>query len=117
MHEMSIAWDLVAQLEDLAHANHLVRIDAVYIEAGVLRGIVPEALDMAFTETAHGTVAEGATLHLKVLAARARCKRCDLRFEPLIDDYRCPTCDVADVAMEVGDDITLASIEGQTNEE
>ncbi len=117
MHEMSIAWDLVAQLEEIASHNKLVHVDKVCVEAGVLRGIVPEALDMAFTETSRGTVVEGAILNLTVVPAKARCQHCDLRFTPTIDDYRCPSCAIADVELEVGDEITLTSVEGRTMED
>jgi len=114
MHELSIALALVTQLEELALKNNLSHIDDVFVEAGELRGIVPEALDLAFAETCHGTIVENAILHLKILRAQARCRKCQLLFVPTIDDYRCTFCKMADVSLEVGDQITLTAVEGRS---
>lgn len=110
MHEMSIAQDLMRQLEELAEENDIVRVDAVTVRAGVLAGIVPEALDMAFACLAEGTVAEGAELTLEIEPALAECRRCGHRFEPEIDAYLCERCGVADVTILQGRDIILSSL-------
>ncbi|MBN1553117.1 MAG: hydrogenase maturation nickel metallochaperone HypA [Phycisphaerae bacterium] len=118
MHEMSIAVELIRRLEELAVEHGLLRVEAFTVRAGVLRGIVPEALDMAFEEAARGTVAEGAKLTLEITPARARCRLCNEPFAPTVDSYLCPRCNQADVEIVEGNEILLLSLEGaSTNED
>lgn len=117
MHEMSIAVELIDRLEELAAEHELVRIEAFTVRAGVLRGIVPEALDMAFAEAAKGTVAEGAKLKLEITPAKARCRLCGEKFAPTVDSFLCPVCNQADVEILEGNEILLLSLDGESANE
>lgn len=117
MHEMSIAVELIGRLEELAREHNLVRINAFTVRAGVLRGIVPEALEMAFAEVAKDTVAEGAELTLDVAPARARCRLCGERFAPTVDSFLCPVCNQADVEIIEGNEILLLTLDGASANE
>lgn len=112
MHEMSIAIEILAQLERVAAENGLTRIESLSIQAGSLRGIVPEALDIAFASATEGTVAEGATIELTVVPTRARCRSCGREFEPTPESFLCPQCNLADVELLNGNEILLLSVEG-----
>jgi len=107
---MSIAVELIAQLESIAAENGVDKIQEFTIEAGVFRGIVPEALDLAFEEISKGTCAEGAKMTLKVISALAKCNQCGLQFKPEIDSYLCEECELADVELLEGNDITLTLV-------
>jgi hydrogenase nickel incorporation protein HypA/HybF len=107
---MAIAVELMEQLERLADEHAVVRFESVRVQAGVLRGIVPEALDMAFKAASEGTRAEGAALELEILPAAVRCRRCDLRFEPEPDSYLCERCGRADVELLGGNEILLRNV-------
>jgi hydrogenase nickel incorporation protein HypA/HybF len=117
MHEMSIAVELVRQLEALADEHGVASIDAVTVAAGVFRGVVPAALDMAFEAAAEGTRAEGAELTLETVSPVALCRACGHRFEPEQNDFRCTRCRQADVELVEGNDIILASVTCSTAEE
>jgi len=112
VHELSIALALLDQLEALAAERGILRFECVELAAGVRRGIVPEALELAFREAARGGVAADARLELTVVPARARCRGCGHAFAPAIDDYRCVRCGQADVEMTSGDDIVLSRVTG-----
>lgn len=116
MHEMSIAWELLSQLESIAAENAVERIESVSVAAGVLRGVVPEAMQMAFAEASKGTCAEDARLLLEIVPAEARCRLCEARFTPKPDSYLCERCGQADVELVAGDDIVLTSITCQQSE-
>lgn len=113
MHELSIALALLDELEALAAERGLARIERVEVEAGARRGIVPEALALAFAEAARGGVAAGAELALSVLPTWARCRHCGLEFAPAVDDYGCARCGQADVDILSGDEIVLRRVTGQ----
>lgn len=113
MHEMSIAVELMGQLEAVAAANGIARIEKVAVSAGVMRGIVPEAMELAFEVVSAGTCAAGAVLELEIVPARARCRRCGSSFGVKIDNFACPDCNHADVELVEGNDIILASVSGE----
>ena len=117
MHEMSIAVELIRQLTDLADKHELTRVNSVSVRAGVLRGVVPEALELAFAEAAADTIAEGATLTLQITPAKARCCVCGQRFRPTVDSFLCPKCNQADVEIIEGNEILLLSLDGASSHE
>jgi len=116
VHEMSIAVELVRQLEGVAVEHGVERIEALTVAVGVFRGVVPEALDMAFEAVAAGTCAEGARVTVEAVPAVAVCRQCGLRFEPEQHDFRCTRCHEADVDMVEGNDIILKSVTGTQKE-
>ena len=110
MHEMSIAVELLRQIETLAEENRVSRVEEIHVNAGFMRQVVPEALDMAFAALSKGTCAEGATLHLTVIPSLAQCRCCGHRFEPGAADFLCAQCGQADVDIVEGNEIVLASM-------
>ena len=117
MHEMSIAIALVEQLGTIAVENDATLIEEVHIRAGAMRGIVPEALDMAFEVAAEGTIAEGAKIVLTVVPPTAKCRVCGAQFEPEIDSFLCGQCGEADVEIVEGNDIVVTSVIAQQEDE
>ena len=116
MHEMSIVAELMGQLEAVAAENGLTRIDEVLVTAGAMRGIVPEALQLAFEVLSADTCAAGARIELTIVQPKARCRLCGRTFGVGIDSFLCPDCDHADVELIEGNDIILASVTGQRPE-
>ncbi len=118
MHEMSIATELLAatlaaideHTDELAGLPDGPRVEAVEVEIGLLRQVVPEALQMAWQAATEGTPLARAALTTTEAAPLARCRACDLPFTPAIDDYLCPRCSQADVDILAGDDILLMAI-------
>ena len=73
---------------------------------------------MAFTAMAQGTLVEGAALEIEEIAVEALCNDCGERFAPDIDhSFMCPGCHKADVKIVAGDDIVLASVVCEMEEE
>ena len=115
MHELSIAIQLVEQIVEVAEANKLPHVDDVELETGVLRQVIPEMMQEAFKEAARQTVAEGATLTIQDIPAKARCNQCDLEFEPEVHNFLCPQCQIADTKVLRGDQIILKSVSGKAD--
>ena len=111
MHELSLAVDLMRQIEAIARNNRVTAVHRVVLHVGVQKLVVPEAMQEAFRAVTEGTVADSAELQVIEKEAIATCNACKTTFKPRIDDYRCPTCAEADVTFVQGNDIVLASME------
>lgn len=110
MHEMSIAEALIEHVLAAAASAGADRVEQITVEAGELKLVVPEALQMAFSAVAEGTAAEGAEVHVVETPPQARCRACGNGFRPRKDNYLCPACGQADVAITAGDAIILKSV-------
>ena len=117
MHEMSVAVQLVSQVEMSAMMNNVARVTSVTVDIGMMQLIVPEALAVAFEFAAQGTCAEGAELVINEVPALAKCGSCDNEYVPEIANYMCPKCLKADAEIIQGKDMILKSMECETEEE
>lgn len=113
MHEATIALAIIEQATAAAAPHGATRITWIEVEIGVLKQVVPEALDLAFEACAEGTLAEGATLSQTVRPAVALCRPCGREFEPDLAalSFACPLCGQADVELTAGHEIVLKSLE------
>ncbi len=116
MHEMSIAVDMIGQIERIAAEHGVSRIERIELEVGILRLVVPEALQDAFAAVAAGTVAEGAELAMVETPARARCGACGVEYTVGVEDYLCPHCGQAAGQILAGNDIIIKSLVGDTDQ-
>lgn len=113
MHEMSVAVQLVVQIEDAVRDSELERVTKVMLDVGEMQLVVPEALVVAFESAAEGTVAEGAELIISEVPTEASCRSCGHEYVPDIANYTCPKCLKADAEIVAGKDIILKAIEGE----
>ncbi len=113
MHEMSIAEGLIEQVLAIAQKNGFSKVHGVILQTGELRQVIPEVMAEAFKAVSAGTIAEQACLQIEEVPAEVRCNVCGKIFYPKINDFLCPDCQRADVSIEKGDTIILASLEGE----
>jgi hydrogenase nickel incorporation protein HypA/HybF len=110
MHEFAVATELVeAALREAQHRNAR-RIERLECRVGAMRQIAPEMLVDAFALAAAGTMAEGAVLDVKTIAPIVICRSCGDRREQREWAYRCPACGSPDIRLEGGDELLLASV-------
>ncbi len=117
MHEMSLATELIGQVLRLMAEHNLAKVDEVEVEVGVLRQVMPEAMHLAWETVSEDTPAEGSKLKLDEIAVSAECRNCSFVFQPEIDNFVCPQCGQADIRIEIGNEVVLKSLSGETTEE
>ena len=110
MHELSIAIELVDQIVEIAGANKFPRVDEVELQTGVLRQVIPDIMQTAFREATDWTIASEAVLRITDIRAEARCNQCAMEFEPEVDNFLCPKCQIADVSILQGNEVILKSV-------
>ena len=116
MHEMAIAEALIKQVLDLARQNNAEKICEVEVSLGVMRQVVPEALDVAFAALAEGTIVQGALLNQVEKPITAQCRQCKIEYQPQPGEMQCPRCHQADYLIIDGDEIILKSLVCETEE-
>ena len=117
MHELSIATELIRCVLSVAEQHGADHVEEVVVEAGQMKAIVPEALEMAWQTVTEGTGAEGARMTLIEIPIQARCRQCGRQYQPGVSDYVCPACGEADADITAGNDLVLKSISWRAPEE
>jgi hydrogenase nickel incorporation protein HypA/HybF len=111
MHEYGLAEAILAVALEVADTHGGQAVEHLWVRFGRLRQVMPEALSLAFGAVAHGTLAEGATLHWEEVLPRVRCRSCDTIFAP--EDqwfWTCPECGTADGEVLAGEDVVVTRV-------
>ncbi|MFZ5812279.1 MAG: hydrogenase maturation nickel metallochaperone HypA [Thermodesulfobacteriota bacterium] len=95
MHELSIAQNLLAIIQEEMHKHGTPRLISVKVKHGRLSAIVPEALEMAFEALTIDSPLAGARLDTEEVPLVLSCRACGKQFSPESTDYvfaPCPQC-------------------------
>jgi hydrogenase nickel incorporation protein HypA/HybF len=111
MHEVGIIESTLTVAQARARAAGATRIDAIHLRVGSLTGVVPEALDHAFTALRQGTLAHGARLVVEYVTAVCWCAACQSEFEAPGLFSECPACGTASGDIRRGRELDLISLE------
>ncbi len=117
MHEMSIAEGVLSTSLAAAREHGAESVEEVHVELGVMRLVVPEALEMAWEVLTEGTPAAGSRLVTAEVPLAGRCRACHAEYAPTVDDFTCPACGEADVEILRGNDIIVTSVVCRTPDE
>lgn len=73
MHELGITRNIVAIVSEKAQSAKVIRVT---LEIGKLSAIMPDAIRFCFDIVAKDTVLDGATLEIREIPGRGRCRDC-----------------------------------------
>jgi len=111
MDEREIANSVLAVVDQAAYRHAAGRILRLRLAIGGRRVFDPHRLQMAFSEAARGTVAEGAQLFVKVLPVRHHCRNCGNNFEGGGGETPCPECNHPRTEFIGGEELRLLDME------
>lgn len=111
MHEVGLMQTALKMAAAEARRAGASRIHRLRLRVGALSGVVPAALELAFTAASPGTLAEGAAFEYEMVPVLCRCTYCGHEFEPADIVYCCPNCDAFSSQVEQGRELELASLE------
>lgn len=111
MHEYSVVQALLAQCEEHAEANEATRITKIVVKIGVMSGIEPHLLEIAFNTFKETTVCDGADFVMNIQPLTIECQTCKTVSELEKIHYCCPQCESIDVKVVDGEDMFLMSLE------
>ena len=111
MHEYSIVQALLVQCEEIAEANNATKIIKVVVKIGVMSGVEPHLLEVAFNTFKESGVTKGAEFVMNVQPLSIECKSCQCVSELEKMRYCCPNCESLDITVIDGEDMFLMSLE------
>jgi hydrogenase nickel incorporation protein HypA/HybF len=106
MHELAIAQEIVAMVTARAPGAEILR---VVLEVGKLAPVLPDALRFCFDVCAEGTSLHGATLDIREVPGRARCRTCGAEV-PLEQPFGQCACGCTDLAWLTGEELRIKEI-------
>jgi len=113
MHEYSIVQSLMEQIETIAKENDAQTVMRVVIKIGVMSGVEPHLLEIAFDTFKERTICEHAELVMNIQPLTLLCTACQSQSELENIQYCCPECESLEVKVVDGEDMFLMSIEMQ----
>ncbi len=113
MHEYSIVQALMEQVETLAKENEAQSVSKVVVKIGVMSGVEPHLLKIAFDAFKEKSICESAEFVLNIQPLTIRCLECKVKSELDEISYCCPDCESLKVEVVDGEDMFLMSLEMQ----
>ncbi len=111
MHEYSVVQALLNQCEEVAEQNKATKVMKIIVKIGVMSGVEPHLLQVAFDTFKEGTVCDEAELTLNSQKLKLECKECGNIFEVDEVRYFCMKCESLRVKVLDGEDMYLMSLE------
>ena len=112
MHEVSIALSMLEGIAEEATRRGFTRVKSAYLSVGVLSGVVPDALQFAWSVTTEGTVAEGSQLIIDPVPISIFCRKCENETAPRSShSFECPSCGTTASEIRRGRELLLTKIE------
>lgn len=111
MHELGIMTGVMEAAETAARdagADRIMRID---LSVGEMTEAIEDALQFAFEALSEGTLADGATLEIKMVKPKSCCLECGLEYEHDRFSRTCPECDSFATELIAGKELQIDSIE------
>ena len=92
MHELSLAENAVALIEDAARREGFARARVIWLEVGALACVEPQALRFALESATRGSCAEGARIEIVHQSGAGTCRSCGQRCTMASRYELCPHC-------------------------
>ncbi|PIE02590.1 MAG: hydrogenase maturation nickel metallochaperone HypA [Acidobacteria bacterium] len=111
MHELTLAMNMVEQLDDIMRREKASRLLKVTLEIGALSGVEREPMAFCFPMAARGTRLEGARLEIEEVPVTVQCESCGQESQPEFPAVYCAACGHTGVDILAGRDFKIKTIE------
>jgi len=111
MHEYSIVQSLLDSCEENAKQNNAKEITKVVVKIGVLSGVEPDLLQIAFDTFKEKTICENSEFIMNIQPVLIQCQKCGEESELKKHEYSCPKCESIEINILDGEDMYLMQLE------
>lgn len=111
MHEYSIVQSLLDNCEENANQNGSTKVTKVVVKIGVLSGVEPDLLQIAFDTFKENTICNDALFVINIQKVVIKCKTCGSTSTLEKHEYNCPLCKSTEINVLDGEDMYLMQLE------
>jgi len=111
MHEYSVVQALLEQVETIAEEHDAAKVTKIIVKIGVMSGVEPHLLEIAFNTFKEQTVCDGAEFVMNIQPVTVRCLECETQSELEVMHYRCPACESLNIKIIDGEEMYLMTLE------
>jgi hydrogenase nickel insertion protein HypA len=111
MHEYSVVQALLDQIETIAGEHGAEHVTKVVVKIGVMSGVEPHLMKIAFNTFKEKTVCDGAEFVMNLQSLTVACRECGAQSELEEVYYRCPRCKSLEVDVVDGEEMYLMTLE------
>jgi hydrogenase nickel insertion protein HypA len=111
MHEYSVVQSLLEQIEGVAKQNDATKVTKIITKIGVMSGIEPHLLEIAFNTFKESTICDGAEFVMNIQNVVIECNSCKKVSELEKIHYCCRECESTDIKVIDGEEMFLMSLE------
>ncbi len=111
MHEYSVVQALLEQIENIAEENKASKVTKIVVKIGVMSGVEPHLLEIAFNAFKEKTICDGAEFVMNIQPITIHCNKCNKTSELKKIHYCCQNCESIDIDVVDGEDMFLMNLE------
>lgn len=113
MHELPVTQGILERVLEHAAKANASRVTAIHLVIGERSGISPECIEFYWDAISRGTLAHGATIHVRRLPFEMTCLDCARAFHPtqVTLGYQCPACNGMNVRTTHGEECGVEAID------
>ena len=111
MHELSIAFSMIEQIEEETAKRGGGKVTAVYAHVGVLSGVDAEALRFAYELAREGTELADTRLEIETIPLLVHCPKCGTTHAPEPQRIACPYCITPEQEILQGKELEIRAFE------
>ena len=86
-------------------------VKGIHLVIGELVNMTDESIRLSWNSTAKGTLAEGATLHIRRVSAELQCMACFQKYHPDSAEFFCPRCGSVGAKVITGEEFSVERVE------
>jgi hydrogenase nickel incorporation protein HypA/HybF len=87
------------------------RIKDIHLVIGDLVNMTDESIRLSWNNTAKGTLAEGAILHIRRVLAELQCMACFQKYHPAGAEFSCPKCGSVGAKVISGEEFSVEAVD------
>jgi len=117
MHEISVLYKMLDQVEAVARENNVNHIKSIEIELGELSGMLPYFFEQYYgPATENKELFKGSELVIKSIPGEGLCSDCNSLYNVMRFEGRCPKCGSRNKKVISGRELLIKNIVAETKE-
>jgi hydrogenase nickel incorporation protein HypA/HybF len=92
LHELGVVFEVVRTVLDFAEKNRVTKIEKVVLQIGELSSMIPKYIEACYPAAVDRTLMQDTKLEIEILPGNVICQNCNLVFNLLENNGKCPDC-------------------------